>query len=60
MAVKVLFQKTFILGKPTVANFAEIIKITTMFIKATLQKWKKKELEIMHQKATYIYYFLIH
>ena len=33
MTSQLLFQNTFILGKPRVANFAGIIKIATIFIK---------------------------
>ena len=32
-----LFQKTFILRRPRVAIFADIIKIVTMFIKTILK-----------------------
>ena len=43
-----LFQNMFILRRPRVANFADIIKIATMFIKTTFKDPKKlKELEIM-------------
>ena len=37
MTPKPLFKNTFILRRPRVANFADIIKIATMFIKATLK-----------------------
>ena len=33
-----LFQNTCLLGRPRVANFADISKIATIFIKATLKK----------------------
>ena len=43
-----LFQNMFILRRPRVANFADIIKIATMFIKTTFKDPEKlKELEIM-------------
>ena len=45
--VIIIFQNTFILRRPRVANFAEIIKVSTMFIKTTFKDSKKlKELEI--------------
>ena len=41
--------------KTAVANFADIIKILTMFIKKTFKDSKKlKELEIMYSNAIYI------
>ena len=43
--VKPLFQNTFVLRSPRVANFADIIKIVAMFIKKTQKKL------IMHQKS---------
>ena len=36
-----LFQNTFILRRPGVANFAEIIKTETMFIKTIFKDSKK-------------------
>ena len=36
-----LYQIAFILRRPTLANFADIIKIPTMFIKKTIQDLKK-------------------
>ena len=49
MTLYILFQKTFILRKHGVTNFADIIKIATMFIKATFEDPKKlQELKIMH------------
>ena len=43
------FQNTFILRRPWVAKFADIIKIATIFVKTTFKDSKKlKELEIMH------------
>ena len=45
-----LFQNIFILGTPGVSIFADIIKITTMFVKTVFKDSKKlEELEIMHQ-----------
>ena len=37
MTPKALFQNTFVLRSPGVATFAGIIKIITMFIKATFK-----------------------
>ena len=49
------FQKTFILRRPGITIFAEIIKIVTMFIKKIFKDQEKlKELEIMYQNAIYI------
>ena len=46
----------FILKKPRVAIFAEIIKIATMFIEAILKTRKKlEELESTYHRAVYIY-----
>ena len=36
-----LFQKTFVLRRPRVAKFADIIKIAAMFIKITFEDSKK-------------------
>ena len=36
-----LFLKTIILRRPRVANFADIIKVATMFIKTVLEDSKK-------------------
>ena len=42
-----IFQNTFILRRPTVAIFDEIIKIVTMFVKRIFKDPKKvKELEL--------------
>ena len=46
MTPQPLFQSTFILKRPEVANFTYIIKIVTMFIKTALKKLK--ELEIIY------------
>ena len=49
------FQKAFILKRPGVAIFADIIKIVTMFIKTTLKNQEKfEELEIMYLNGIYI------
>ena len=37
----IFFQKTFILRKARIANFADIIKIGTMFIKTVLKDSRK-------------------
>ena len=43
------YENTFILRRPRVAIFADIIKIVTMFIKTSLKTQKMlKELEIMY------------
>ena len=50
-----LFQNTFILRRPRVAIFADIIKIVTMFIKTSLKTQKMlKGLEIMYPNAVCI------
>ena len=50
-----LFQETFILRRPGIAIFADIIKVVTMFIKIILKiQEKSKDLEIMYQNAIYI------
>ena len=41
MTSKYFFQNTFILRRPKVANFADIIKIATTLIKATLKDSNK-------------------
>ena len=44
-----LFQNTFVLNRPKVVNFADIIKIAIRVIKAVFKDTKKlKELEIMY------------
>ena len=37
----ITFQKTFVLRRAGVANFADIIKIATMFIKTIFKNWRK-------------------
>ena len=50
-----LFQNAFILRIPRIAIFADIIKIGTMFIKASLKIQKMlKELEIIYRNAIII------
>ena len=41
MTSELLFQNTFILRRPRVANFDDIIKIGTMFIKTTFEDSNK-------------------
>ena len=38
MTSQPFFQNTFILGRPRVANFSDIIQIATMFIKITFKE----------------------
>ena len=40
MTSKLLFENSFILGRSTVAIFADIIKIATMFIKSIFEDSK--------------------
>ena len=47
MMWKPLFQKAFILRKPRLVNFANVIKTATMFIKLFFSKTQKEKLEIM-------------
>ena len=50
MTSQPLYQNTFMLRKPRVAIFADIIKIVAMFIKTIFKDSKKlKELEVMCQ-----------
>ena len=37
MTSQLLFQNTFLLRRPGVANFADIIKVSTIFIKPTFK-----------------------
>ena len=51
--------QAFILRRPVVAFFADIIKIVTMFIKRIFKDSKKvKKIEIMYQSAIYICFFI--
>ena len=43
MTTQPFFHNTFILRRSRVANFVDIIKIVTMFIKATFKDLKKLE-----------------
>ena len=45
-----LFQNIFILRKPKVADFADIIKMATMFTKTTFKKKQKKNNKKKQQK----------
>ena len=45
-----LFQNIFILRKPKVADFADIIKMATMFTKTTFKKKQKKNSKKKQQK----------
>ena len=50
------FQNTFILRRPGIAIFADIIKIVIMFSKTIFENSRKlKELEIMYQNAIYMF-----
>ena len=42
MTSKPLFQNIFILRKPAVANFADIIRVISIFINTTFKYSKKK------------------
>ena len=54
MTSKPLFRNTFILRRSRVANFADMIKIASMFIKTTFKDLKKiKELENTNLNAIY-------
>ena len=56
MVSQPLFQNTVIFRRPGIANFADIIKIITRFIKKSLKTQEKlKELEIMYQNAIYAF-----
>ena len=53
MTRKPLVWNIFILIRPEVANFVDVIKIVTMFIKKNLKSQKKlKELKIMYQNES--------
>ena len=41
MTLQPLFQNAFVLRRPRVANFSEIIKIATTFIKTTFKQSQK-------------------
>ena len=53
MTPKPLVRNIFILTRPEVANFVDVIKIVTMFIKKNLKSQKKlKELKLMYQNES--------
>ena len=55
-----IFQNTFILRRPKVANFAGIIKIVTMIVKTIFEDSKKvKKIRIYVPKCNLYLYFLI-
>ena len=55
MTSQPLFQNTFILRRPRVAFFPDIIKILTVLLRQSLKTWKKlKELEIVYQNANVV------
>ena len=54
MTSKLLFQNTFILRRPRVAIFANIIKVVTMFIKKIFQDSKKVKRIRNNQNTIYI------
>ena len=54
MTSQPLFQNTFILRRPGVSIFADIIKIVTFLLKISLKTQEKlQELEILCQNAIY-------
>ena len=60
MTSQPLFQNTFILRRPRVAIFADIIKIVTIFIKAILKGSKEvKRIRNYLSKCNLYLYFLI-
>ena len=60
MASLLLFQNTFILRRPGVVIFANIIKIVTMFIKAiTKDSRKVKRIRNYLSKSNLYVYFLM-
>ena len=55
-----LYQNALILRRPAVANFADIIKIPTMFIKKTFKRLKKvKRIRNYVFKCNLYLYFLV-
>ena len=60
MTSETFFQKTFILRRPGVAIFADIIKIVTMFIKTILKDSRKvRRIRNYVSKWNLYLYFLI-
>ena len=58
MTRKPLVRNIFILIRPEVANFVDVIKIVTMFIKKNLKSQKKlKELKLMYQNESVSVFF---
>ena len=57
--VKTIIFKTFKLRKPRVADFADIIKIATMFIKTKKEFKKVKSIRNYVLKCNLFLYFLI-
>ena len=57
MTSKPLFQVTFILRRPTVANFADIIKITTVFIRTIFEDSKKVKRNINYALKCNLYLY---
>ena len=57
-----LFQNTFILRRPTVAIFADIIKIVIVFI-TTIFKDSKKKVKIIRnyvsKRSLYLYFLIL-
>ena len=60
MTSQLYFQNNFILRRPTVANFADIIKIATMFVETTSKDPKRvKRIRNYLLKCNLYLYFLI-
>ena len=60
MTLQPLFQVTFILRRPRVANFDDIMKITAIFIRITFKDSKKlKGIRNYALKCNLFMYFLI-
>ena len=55
---EILLQNTFILRRPRVANFPDIIKTTVMFIKTTIKESKQIKNKKICIKMQSIYVFL--
>ena len=60
--LQTLFQNTFILKRPTVAIFADIIKIVIVFI-TTIFKDSKKKVKIIRnyvsKRSLYLYFLIL-
>ena len=59
MTSLILFQNIFILGRPRAANFVDVIKIATMFIKTTFKDSKHVQSGNHVLKCSLYLYFLI-